>query len=355
MSNMGITGNAAVTRVIIEGGRAVGIEVSESVPSWRGVRTRVRKLFPKLLMLSGIGPRKHLEENGVPLVLGMPHVVTNLHDHFIIPTTKFSKLPMEEADRNVDGLHGQVYFSCELPAPPFLSGISSPRRKDGDHGGIGDNTGTETTSNTHPSAVVGLVYSEISDGGGLFAESAFHCGTAADSAGSLGRFPPRPLLAVTTIQSRNTVCLASVDAAAPPLIDPAYMPHPQNQRAACEVWRTVRRAKRETPTGMAVFGSDLLPGKSYGNDDKIFLRCARDNCLLFFRPVGTCRMGKGAEDSVVYADSLRVHGVSGLRVADASVAPRLPSTPTQAMARMIGDRAASLALNDRAAKQQVQA
>ena len=98
---------------------------------------------------------------------------------------------MEEADRNVDGLHGQVYFSCELPVPPFLSGISSPRRKDGDHGGIGDNTGTETTSNTHPSAVVGLVYSEISDGGGLFAESAFHCGTAADSAGSLGRFPPR--------------------------------------------------------------------------------------------------------------------------------------------------------------------
>ena len=50
----------------------------------------------------------------------------------------------------------------------------------------------------------------------------------------------------------------------------------------------------------------------------------------------------------------RVHGVSGLRVADASVAPRIPSTPTQAMAMMIGDRAASLALNDRAAKLQVQ-
>lgn len=52
--------------------------------------------------------------------------------------------------------------------------------------------------------------------------------------------------------------------------------------------------------------------------------------------------------------SCRVHGVSGLRVADASVAPRIPSTPTQAMAMMIGDRAAYIALNDKAAKQQVQ-
>ena len=91
MPNLRIKDDAAVTRVIIEGGRAVGIEVLESVPSWRGVRTRVRKLrlakstaeivlccgvfrSPKLLMLSGIGPRKHLEEKGVPVVVDMPHV-----------------------------------------------------------------------------------------------------------------------------------------------------------------------------------------------------------------------------------------------------------------------------------------
>ena len=69
------------------------------------------------------------------------------------------------------------------------------------------------------------------------------------------------LLAVTTVQSRGTVRLASADAAAPPLIDPAYMSHPQDQQAACAVWRTVRLAKTETLTGKAVFGSQLLPGK----------------------------------------------------------------------------------------------
>ncbi|CAM9520099.1 unnamed protein product [Laminaria digitata] len=130
------------------------------------------------------------------------------------------------------------------------------------------------------------------------------------------------------------------------------MSHPQDQQAACAVWSTVRRAKRETPTGKAVFGSELLPGKmyNYGSDDESLLRYARDNCLPLFHPVGTCRMGKGVKDSVVSGDSLRVYGVSGLRVADASVAPRIPSTPTQAMAMMIGDRAAFIALNDRAAK-----
>ncbi|CAN0123907.1 unnamed protein product, partial [Laminaria digitata] len=91
MPNLRIKDDATVSRVIIEGGRAVGIEVMESAPSWRGVRTRVRQLrlakdtaeiilccgvfrSPKLLMLSGIGPRKHLEEKGVSVVLDMPHV-----------------------------------------------------------------------------------------------------------------------------------------------------------------------------------------------------------------------------------------------------------------------------------------
>ncbi|CAN0152439.1 unnamed protein product [Laminaria digitata] len=74
-------------------------------------------------------------------------------------------------------------------------------------------------------------------------------------------------------------------------------------------------------------------------------------------------MGKGVEDSVKHFFShvrhalawCRVHGVSGLRVADASVTPRIPSTPIQAMAMMIGDRAASIALGDRAAEEQIQA
>lgn len=91
MPNLRIKDDATVSRVIFEGGRAVGVEILESTPSWRGARTRVRELrlakqtaeiilccgvfrTPKLLMLSGIGPREHLEEKGVPVVIDMPHV-----------------------------------------------------------------------------------------------------------------------------------------------------------------------------------------------------------------------------------------------------------------------------------------
>ena len=191
----------------------------------------------------------------------------------------FSKLPMGEADYNEDGLHGQVYFSCELPAPSSVSGHSSSRA-DGDSGG--DSIGMESTTNPRHSAVVGLLYL---DGGGMARNLHFTVGLLLTQRGLLWAvlrtvvlvlcrvvawLPPTTrilrntrgaLLAITTVQSRGTVRLASADAAAPPVIDPAFLSHPQDQQAACAVWRTFRRAKRETPTGKAVFGSELLPGK----------------------------------------------------------------------------------------------
>lgn len=203
----------------------------------------------------------------------------HLHDHVIVPTINVSKLPIEEADLNEDGIHGQVYFSRELPATPSASGHSSSSV---DGGGDGDNAGTEPTPNPRPSAVVGLLYV---DGGGLSRELHFAVGLILTQPGLLAAvlrvvamtlcriaisIPPiarylrrtrGALLAVTTVQSRGTVRLASADATAPPVIDPAYLSHPQDRQAVCAVWHTVRRAKRDTPTGKAVFGSELVPGK----------------------------------------------------------------------------------------------
>lgn len=209
----------------------------------------------------------------------------HLHDHLIIPTTNFSKLPMGEADCSEDGLHSQVYFSCELPSPPCMPTHPSSSAKgdiNGNGGGNGDDAGTDATPNPLPSAVVGLVFS---DGGGFSQNLQFAVRLPLTQQGLLWAvfravtltlyrvvtcLPPiirvlrstrGALLAVTTVKSRGTVRLASADAAAPPVIDPVYMSHPQDQQAACAVWSTVRQAKRETPTGKAVFGSELLPGK----------------------------------------------------------------------------------------------
>ena len=203
----------------------------------------------------------------------------HLHDHLIIPSMNFSKLPMGEADYTEDSLHGQVCFSRELPVLSSVPGHSSARA-DGDRGG--DDIGTEPTTNSRPSAVVGLLYC---DGDGLARNLNFAMGLLLTQRGLLWAvlrtilltlcrvvtwLPPitrilrntrGALLTVTTVQSRGTVRLSSADAAAPPVIDPAYLSHPQDQQAACAVWRTFRQAKRETPAGKAVFGDELTPGK----------------------------------------------------------------------------------------------
>ncbi|CAN0455157.1 unnamed protein product, partial [Laminaria digitata] len=297
MPNLRIKDDATVSRVIFEGGRAVGVEVLESTPSWRGARTRVRELrlakqtaeiilccgvfrTPNLLMLSGIGPREHLEEKGVPVVIDMPHMGQNLQDHLAISTLNFSKLPMGESDCSEDSLHGQVYFSCELPAPP--SAPKPSRAIANSDGGNAD--AAEPTPNLRPTAVVGVLYA---DGGkimrdipcvvsmqlvqwGIFAAAVrialeALCSIVAwlSPISRAVRSTRGAVLVVTTIESRGTVRLASAKAAAPPLIDPAYLSHPRDRQAACEGWRTVRRAKRETTTGKAVFGDDIVPGKRY--------------------------------------------------------------------------------------------
>ncbi|CAN0108869.1 unnamed protein product [Scytosiphon promiscuus] len=406
MPNLKVKDDATVTRVIIEGGRAVGVEILESFPRWWGGRgTRVRQLrlakeraeivlccgvfrSPKLLMLSGVGPRKHLEEKGVSVLVDLPNVGENLQDHLMFATMNASKPSLVEADFIVGSCHCLSYFSRDLPPssppspPPAAPG---PPSCSPDVSTSADNDASSATvpelppSSPLATAVVGFAYSD----GGSISQDLAHCIcmllTRPGLMGTVSRAVVHALcwvarwltplhrvtrnlhtiaMVVTTIKSKGTVRLSSgIDPSAPPLIDPGYLSHPQDRQAVCEVWRLARRAKNETPTGKAVCGSEIAPGKKYnfGEDEASVLDYVRDNCLSYYHPVGTCRMGKGVEDSVVSSESLRVHGVSGLRVADASVAPHIPATPIQAMCMMIGDRAAAIALGDRFAKDQIKA
>ncbi|CAM9649268.1 unnamed protein product, partial [Ectocarpus fasciculatus] len=395
MPNLKIKDDASVSRVIIEGGRAVGVEVVESAPGWfwgAGRRTRVRQLrlakdraeivvccgafrSPKLLMLSGVGPRRHLEEKGLPVVVDMPHVGENLQDHLILSTSNISKTRMTEADYTEDSFHSVTYFSCALPQEAAAAPTEPPPAAAAAADSSSSSSRTEPPS--PGAAVVGFLHGDGSflarNLSGLITMQFVRPGLF----GAAGRvlvlaviwlaawLTPLTrilratrvnLMLVTTIKSKGTVRLASgTDASASPLIDPRYFCHPQDRQAMLECWRTIRRAKRETATGKAVFGFEILPGKKFNDcdDDESFLKFAREFCLPYFHPVGTCRMGQGVQDSVVSAEDLRVHGISGLRVADASVAPHIPATPTQAMCMMIGDRAAAIALKDRFAKEQV--
>ncbi|CAM9119938.1 unnamed protein product [Hapterophycus canaliculatus] len=341
MPNLKVKDDATVTRVIIEGERAVGVEIVESSPRrWGGRGTRVRQVrltkeraeifvccgafrSPKLLMLSGVGPKEHLKDKGVSVLVDLPHIDENLQDHRIAASSKTApKMPSSSPPTTVvvgllcsDG--GSVsqtlaYCICMLLTQPGLLGTA---RRAAVHALCWLTPIRRALRNSRIRTVV-----------------------------------------FTMIKNKGTVRLASgTDPSTPPLIDPGYLSHPQDRQAACEVWRLARRAK-ETPTGKAICGIELTLGKKYnfGEDDESFLGFVRDNRLSYFHLVGTCRRRKGVEDSVVSSDNLRVHGVSGLRVADASVAPHIPATPTQTMCMMIGDRAAAIALGDRFGEDQVQ-
>jgi len=145
--------------------------------------------------------------------------------------------------------------------------------------------------------------------------------------------------------SRGQVRLSSKDPSEPPSIDPRYLTQESDWDALYSLFCSLRRAQ-SSEQGRKVLGFELQPGPAYGycGSEARFRSWVRATALPYFHLCGTCRMGTRAADSVVDAN-LRVHGVKGLRVADASVAPRIPSAPIQAMVAMVGHRASSLIAN----------
>jgi choline dehydrogenase len=141
-------------------------------------------------------------------------------------------------------------------------------------------------------------------------------------------------------ESRGTILIASPDVIQPPRIKPHYLSVQADQMVTVAGLRAARRILAQ-PALDGLRGQETSPGAELTHDDGL-LSYARETGKTLYHPVGTCRMGPGP-DSVVDAQ-LRVHGLSGLRVADASIMPNLVSGNTNAPTIMIGERAADLIL-----------
>lgn len=204
----------------------------------------------------------------------------NLCDHLLLATMNVSKVPMAETDYSENGNHGMAYFSFGLPRPETSDSIAD------------DGNGGDAVSTPRTSAVLGFMHN---DGGTayliplilrmMFTEPGFLATLMREAIAALVwillRFTPLgwllrrtrgTVVLLTTVKSRGTVRLASKDPAAPPLIDPAYLTHPEDRQAMCAALHAVRRARTETPTSKAVLGYDLAPGKT----------CVGCECWLLF-------------------------------------------------------------------------
>ncbi|MCX6501429.1 MAG: GMC family oxidoreductase N-terminal domain-containing protein [Microbacterium sp.] len=322
--NLRVVTGAHVRRVTIEGTRATGVYVDIDGITRQAVATREVVLAggaintPQLLLLSGIGPADHLAAHGIPVRVDAPGVGANLQDHLVAGLAPAA--------------HGGTLFGAEGRGElvRFLS-----RRR-----GM-------LTSNVAEG--YGFVRTDVADRVGAPAdlpdiEIIF---AAAPYVGE-GLIPlPAEGLTVGAIllrpASRGTIRLASVDPYAKPLIDPAYLSDPAGtDRATLEAGLRVCLGLLQTDALKAVTtGGWVQPaGGEHMSAEELIDTSIRRYAHTLYHPVGTARMGTDAES--VVDPELRVRGVEGLRVADASVIPTVIRGHTNAPAIVIGEVAADL-------------
>lgn len=293
--NLRVLPNTRALRLGLDGARATGVVVqrddgvAETINAGEVIVSAGAFDSPRLLLRSGIGPATELEQIGIAPIADLP-VGKNLIDHLLIGV-------VFNAHRSISELNAYCTEGCVFTR-------STPNRADCD---------LEISFATKPHFAP-----EANDG--------------------MPRFTIIP--GITRPKSRGTVRLTAADPDAPLAIDPNYLHHPDDMRAMIRAVRLSRTIGGQSALAEWNAG-EHFPDSAVESDDAI-ARYVEQHVSTWFHPVGTCRMGTGP-DAVVDPD-LRVHGVAGLRVADASVMPDIVSVNTNAAAMMIGWKAADLVL-----------
>jgi choline dehydrogenase len=275
---------------------------------------------PHLLMLSGVGPAPQLRQHGIEMVLERPGVGKNLHDHLQLRAV-FKVSGVKTLNTVYHSVLGRIGLGLEyafLRRGPLAMAPSQ----------------------------LGLF--TRSDPSRERANIQFHVQPL-----SLDRFG-EPLHAfaaftasVCNVQptSRGELRLRSGDPDASPTISPNYLATDEDRRVAADSLRLARRIVAQ-PALRRFQPQEYLPGPRVGDDDASLIRAAGDIGTTIFHPVGTAKMGRETDPFAVVDERLRVLGVEGLRVVDASVMPTITSGNTNAPTMMIAEKGAALILDD---------
>jgi choline dehydrogenase-like flavoprotein len=318
--NLTIQAGAYASKVAIEGGRAVGVEVRSrgEVHQIRADREVIVSggaiNSPKLLLLSGIGPADELRRLGIRVVHDLPGVGRNLHDHLNAQVITRCNRPI-----TYDRWDSPLRFArFGLQFLLFNTGVATSNICEG---GAFLRSGPDALTpdvQMHFLPLIWIDYGRVHvDGYGMTLETAFL----------------RP-------ESRGTVTLASADAADPPLIDPAYCTEPGDLQALVEAVRRGREIMHARPFHPFLAG-ELRPGLDVRSDVEL-ADYVRHTAITTYHPVGTCKMGR--DDAAVVDCRLRVRGLEALRVVDSSIMPRIVSGSTQSPSMMIGEMGAAMIL-----------
>jgi len=325
--NVQVETTALVTRVLIDGNRAIGIEYRQN-GALRKVKARGEVILcggaintPQILQLSGIGPAALLREYGIEVIADLP-VGQHLQDHLCYDHIYRSRKP--SLNDLLLPLSGKIRVGLQ-----YLFFRSGPLSLSVNQGG-----GFMRSRPELDRPDIQLYFSPLSYERAVPGVRALM--KPDDFSGfSTSVSPCRPL-------SRGQVAIRSSDPAVAPLIAPNYLSAPEDLANMLTGAKFLRRLAA-TPTFAQTIAEELKPGPAHTSDEAL-IADIRARAYSVFHPCGTCRMGPDPGSAVVDA-RLKVHGFDGLRVVDASIFPAIPSANTNAPAMMVGERAAALIKN----------
>jgi choline dehydrogenase len=323
-SNLRVVTNAQTARVRMEGRRATGVEfwqdgVLRSAQANAEIVVSAGAIgSPQILQASGIGPAALLREYGVNVSIDVPGVGENLQDH-VQPRQMFKVQGTSTLNEKVNSLFGRMGMGLQYAL--FRSGPLA----------IGPATLTAFTRSDPTYETPNIQYHVIPA-----------------TYPKLGE-PPSPFPGFTAAAcnlrptSRGYVRIKSADARANPAIRYNYLATAEDQKVAIDAIRLTRRIIA-APALARFHAEEFLPGTQAQTDSEL-LEVARDVAGTVYHPVGTCKMGP--DNLAVVDERLRVRGVGGLRVVDASIMPNLVSGNTNAPTIMIAEKASDMIKADR--------
>jgi choline dehydrogenase len=325
-ANLRVETNALATRLRFEGRRCVGVAFRQNGAD-REIRATREVILcggavnsPHLLQISGVGPAAHLQSIGVDVVHDLPGVGGNLQDHYVarISHRVTGAISINQLARGMR-LAGQVARFFLVGNGALTFGVTSAQVFTRSREGLA-------------SPDLQLLFTPASYDPNLF-------GTLERAGGmTVAICPVRP-------DSRGTIMAASADPFAKPVITPNYLSAASDGRVLVAGMRMTRRIFAQAPIARHSV-METLPGAEVETDDALLEYCRRFGTTIY-HPVGTCRMGEETPMAVV--DSrLRVHGLDGLRVIDASVMPTLTTGNTNAPTIMIAEKGAAMIREDAA-------
>jgi choline dehydrogenase len=314
LANLTVETDTLVTKILIEDGCVVGVRYLHADEP-REVRIQREVILcggavnsPQLLLLSGIGPAEQLREHGIDVVVESPHVGAGLQDHPVV-TPMWRSPDMRNA--------------WEEATPENMALWQQERR-----GPMASNGGD------------GAAFARSRDG--LRAPD-LEYGCIAAPVVNQGLQPPTErritvLVAAIAPKSRGRIALRSADPQDKPLIDPGYLSDATDVDVLMAGVRQVREIMVQEPLARLAEGEDV-PGEQVADDEQL-RAWIRANVHSMFHVTSTCAMG-GAETAVC-DPALRVRGVAGLRVVDASVMPTIPHGPPLAAIVAVAERASDI-------------